>query len=103
MKQTVDVTPDERILIEGFTGSYFSKDWGGLMALVETIESLGYYTSIYNDEDLQQVMVLQKGVMSYNRKPEDVIACNRPGCRSKIEAVYKAVVEFIKWYNEHKK
>lgn len=69
----------------------FHKSWDWLMPVIEKIESLGYFvminkwTSVYEDEkrrtigDLNFLINKEKG--------------------SKIENTYKAVVEFIKWYN----
>ena len=63
------------------------RDWGFIMAVVEKIEDLGNdvlittnYIQIAFDEGEQFVVV------------EDI--------KNKIEAVYNACIEFVKWYNE---
>ncbi len=66
--------------------SKYSKDWNWLMQVVEKIESLDYnitiqYKNCYIDID--------KDLQIYTFS------------KSKIEAVYNACVEFIKWYNKN--
>ena len=66
----------------------FHSDWNWLMQVVEKIESLDYnitiqYKNCYIDIDKD----LQIDTFS----------------KSKIEAVYNACVEFIKWYNKQNK
>ena len=69
----------------------FHKDWNWLMEVVEKIESLGNYinitgtyTSIGAIEQKNRLFFIEKDSLN-----------------NKIEAVYKAVVEFIKWYNKN--
>lgn len=38
--KTINVSPDERILIESFIGKWFSADWNGLMDVVDKINHL---------------------------------------------------------------
>lgn len=66
--------------------SYHS-DWNWLMEVVEKIESLGNdvlittnYVKIIFDEGEQEILINEVNI--------------------KIQAVYDACVEFIKWYNE---
>jgi hypothetical protein len=68
----------------------FQTDWNWLMQVVQKIESLGNdilittnYIQIGFDEGEQFIVVEEVNV--------------------KIEAVYQAVLEFVKWYNEQKK
>jgi hypothetical protein len=84
----------------------FNVDWNWLMPVVEKIEGLNYGVLIYNDHTC---------ISTYNDwfkcNPEicgdryvDISQfeiCNRSG--SKIEMTFKAVVKFIKWYNQNKK
>ena len=70
----------------------FHSNWDWLMAVVEKIESLGYSFSIH----LNWVKICPKG------KPNVYIVKYGIG-NTKIEATYKAVLEFIKWYNNENK
>jgi len=77
----------EYIPIEGFI---FESDWNWLMEVVEKIESLeGIGIDFY------------KGCIDIYNEEVNLIRINRKGL-TKIEAVYNACVEFIKWYNENK-
>ena len=64
----------------------FHSDWNWLMQVVEKIESLGFETSLTNQNFFIRIAGgnTQSGIMYKN----------------KIEAVYNACVEFIKWYNK---
>lgn len=68
----------------------FKKDWNFLMEVVEKIESLGYWTEILGG--LQNICLI--GSINSSCESFKVIA------DTKIEAVYKACVTFIEWYNE---
>ena len=66
------------------------KDWESIMKVVEKIESLGYSVNISSS------MVYINGDNSRIVSPLNI------GFKiTKIEAVYNACVEFIKWYNEN--
>lgn len=69
----------------------FHSDWNWLMEVVEKIESLGFEFIITTFE----IMI---------DKHRETIVRNLPVVdkKTKIEAVYTACVEFIKWYNENK-
>lgn len=62
--------------------------WDIIMPVVEKIEGLGHGVTIY-----------KKGCHINN---EAAFTTNGFNHSSKIEQTYKAVVEFIKWYNENK-
>lgn len=80
----------------------YNYSWDWLMPVVEKIESLGYDTNIFTDEDGCQCMIWKQG-LSYKRKPEDLIIENVPAKRTdKIGIVWKAVIFFIKWFNSQK-
>jgi hypothetical protein len=64
----------------------FHNDWNWLMLVVEKIESLGH--SIIIDENW---CVIKSKRTLY--KKERI-------ANTKIEAVYNACIEFVKWYNE---
>lgn len=66
----------------------YDTDWNWLMEVVEKIESLGNDFDINKREQSTNVFV--RGV-KYSKIISD---------KSKIQAVYNACVEFIKWYNE---
>lgn len=68
----------------------YHTDWNWLMEVVEKIESLNFivyietnYCQLYNATNHEELI---KSIYS-----------------TKIESVYKACVEFVKWYNEQPK
>lgn len=68
----------------------YHSSWDWLMPVVEKIESLNFTTSIYHlPKTLNTVKIFSGGA--------DVVGKNG---ETKMEAVYKAVIEFIKWYNQ---
>lgn len=75
----------------------FHYSWDWLMPVVEKIESMGYRTTLfcheYGKEDGNSMHI----------KDSSHTMLGDGFASTKIEAVYKAVVEFIKWYNENKK
>lgn len=81
----------------------FHVSWEWIMLAVDKIESLGFDTHIFHDEDGQQCQVWN-GVASYTRNSEDMIIPNIPVPAevTKLEATYKAVINFIQWYNTNK-
>ncbi len=76
----------------------FHKSWDWLMPVVEKIEDfhngIEYQVVIYEDE----VEIIKKG----NTHWQTIINISADGS-GKLQNTYKAVVEFIKWFNEHKK
>ena len=66
----------------------YHEDWNWLMEVVEKIESL-----VYRIEIVKHICRIY-----LSNKETIIISENTP----KIEAVYIACVEFIKWYNENK-
>ena len=67
----------------------FHSDWNWLMEVVEKIESLGYRIEIV--KHICRIYLSNKETI--------IISENTP----KIESVYLACVEFIKWYNNQNK
>lgn len=65
----------------------FHSDWNWLMEVVEKIEKLGVVVEIR-----ENVCYIETSPNNYYSELED----------TKLQATYKAVVEFIKWYNEQK-
>ena len=75
----------------------FHSDWNWLIEVVEKIESLGYIVSThFNSTDIKNLDTLE--TICYNRGSWKQYT---PPL-TKIESVYNACVEFIKWYNEQK-
>ena len=103
----VKETRDTKIMYPIYEGdsSYiknleYHKNWSWLMEVVEKIESLEFVVTIcylltkITNEDLgQRETPLTSKVI--------IISCNNGG--TKIQTVYNACIEFIKWYNEQKK
>ncbi len=71
-----------------FEEFYFDVDWNWLMEVVEKIESIGF------------TFETKKNWARITRKGENIILRWEED-KTKIEAVYNACVEFIKWYNEN--
>ena len=92
----------------------YHEDWNWLMEVVEKIESLNLgnttIKTVFSEEDLYinsnvSFLIMYKecyvnffGEMKVYENWISVTECN-----SKIEAVYTACVEFIKWYNNQNK
>ena len=75
----------------------FHSDWNWLMEVVEKIERFeGENRYAMYNVDIQQCFV----EIIENHTYETIINID---ANSKIEAVYNACVEFIKWYNEQNK
>ena len=68
---------------------YYHSSWDWLMPVVEKIETIG--------EDGGGYFLSSRG----NHASYGMFFCIIVG-ESKIDAAYKATVEFIKWYNEQK-
>ena len=77
--------------------SKYNKDWNWLMKVVEKIESI--------EDCVYQVDILQEGCKILKRCC--LLIDKRVGKlesdTTKIESVYLACIEFIKWYNEQNK
>lgn len=70
---------------------FYTSDWNMLMPVVEKIESIGNYAvtiSAYSCS-ISEIVLFD----------EDSHVHIESDCDSKIDAVYKAVIEFIQWYN----
>ena len=67
----------------------YQNDWNLLMEVVDKIEG------IVNDKGNNYRVVIQNETCII----DNTNIISSPNCASKIQATYKAVVEFIKWYN----
>jgi hypothetical protein len=67
---------------------HFDTDWNWLIVAVEKIESMNYYVDIMNK------------AVSINNDEYMIVDLSGKDFNTKIEAVYTAVVEFIKFYNQ---
>ena len=70
----------------------FHSDWNWLMQVVEKIESLGYNIDTMKYQSSQFCGIYRDGKIIYTNY-----------CETKIEAVYNACLEFVKWYNKNNK
>ena len=75
----------------------FHSNWDWLMRVVEKIESLGYNIDTMK-VDITKYQSSQFCGIYIDGK---IIYTNY--CETKIEAVYNACVEFVKWYNQQSK
>ena len=89
------LTKDLKIMYPVYEGdsSYvknlkYHSDWNWLMQVVEKIESIGF------------TFETKKNWARITRKGENIILRWEED-KTKIEAVYNACIEFIKWYNEN--
>jgi uncharacterized protein YqgV (UPF0045/DUF77 family) len=94
MKKSFIRAENEKILKENIIivsenlKTKFHSDWDRLMEVVEKIERLGYRIEIV--KHICRIYLSDKETI--------IISENIP----KIEAVYNACIEFIKWYNENR-
>jgi hypothetical protein len=87
--------PEQKCHFE-ITDLKYDTSWDWLMPVVEKIESLGYYNNNFkNTRD-------QKYYCSFHDKDCETVAHTSPDY-TKIDSFYKAVVEFIKLYNQQAK
>ena len=93
----MNTTENNNIIVEfmnhyenmGNKGLLYHKDWNWLMEVVEKIEDLNYSIEINKQEENDyQCLVVKKDILIQEFSS------------TKIQAVYNACVEFIKWYNE---
>lgn len=81
----------------------YNTSWDWLMPVVEKIEPLVLNVSI-SKNGTNIMRFFENGNLPLDN-PSFIITLNEAGIKNvntKIEATYKAVVEFIKWYNENK-
>jgi predicted HTH transcriptional regulator len=69
----------------------YHSDWNWLMEVVEKIENYNEYTNVlFTPQGCEINCYIENGFLFSN------------DCNTKIEAVYNACIEFIKWYNKQK-
>ena len=77
-------------------GIKFDTDWNWLMDVVDKIESI--------EDGEYDVNILKNGTQIINYRAGGIVICDNVGEISyseKIEHVYQAVVNFIKWYEQN--
>ncbi len=84
--------------------SFYESSWDMLMPVVEKIESLQMDVDIRTVWSWRQNEHRKYCTASIFTQPDQLVVYQeaKEGV-SKIESVYKAVVEFIKWHSEHTK
>ena len=77
----------------------YNSSWDWLMPVVEKVEEFGYPTLVKSDYYRKkldyEVCIFQKGT-------GELLIENDFGGQTKIMTTWRAVVEFIRWYNQNK-
>lgn len=91
----IDAFNDFKLQRVGFMPIEFNyhNDWNSLMEVVEKIESLNYST------EFNFIPNYGHGLKIFSGGAEVIKLKFYP---TKIEAMYKAIIDFIKWYNKTK-
>lgn len=98
------ITEDDGYIdfVEGMNILSYHDNWNRLMSVVEKIESIedceksNFQFSILSDNECE---IFGKYI-DYQHPRFSYLNCVKEN--SKIKSVYKAAVDFIKWYNENK-
>ena len=76
----------------------FHSDWNWLMEVVEKIENL----TDKNNFVLYDINIYSDAVIIADQEDHEKVSITKSdGFTSKIEMVYKACIEFVKWYNQN--
>lgn len=86
------------VLVTDFREINYRNDWNFLMEVVDKIESI-----VFDDYNFYNVTVGSSYYCSIQDRRGDTLEIYIDGEESKIQCVYRAVVEFIKKYNERNK
>ena len=81
----------------------FSLLWDWLMPVIEKIESLGYDTQIDFGYNPYSKRADKMHYWTQIAKDQTADAIYGSSIKSKRESVWKAVIEFVKWYNKKNK
>lgn len=93
---------------------YFHSSWDWLMPVVEKIENIDIrnnkhdFPKVKLNGDSCEIFAYAtfRGTTYYWKKWMDISGNfheHKTHCESKLEAIYKAVIEFIQWYNQQSK
>jgi hypothetical protein len=86
------------------SSSFYDNDWNWLMEVVEKIESLEFYpknsTCIGFDSFGVEINKNRCDITRYGDFTSHLLQSNG---NTRMETVYNAVLDFIKWYNEQSK
>ena len=91
-----------------FDSLYFDTDWNWLMACIEKIENLNRKSFLDSNNVIiaknyvvvDYKMGVTKKYTFSNDYLEQAIGDKRTHFNTKIEATYKACIEFVKWFNQ---
>ena len=78
--------------------SKYSKDWNGLMEVVEKIESF-----VFDDNNSFNVTIGATNYCVIQDSNGEIYENIEDSEETKLLTVYKAVIKFIKWYNKQNK
>lgn len=81
----------------------YHSSWDALMPVVEKIEALQDNSIQFYIKDRRAYVERDTQASLADESLPDLPECYSGFCESKIEAVYSAVVQFIKWYNTNSK
>ena len=88
-------------LLKGFMGSEFNSDidpdewksWRWIMPVVDKIENLK------NENGHKYTVIIERDNIQITINGKYVIHVTGNGLISKLEATFRAIIEFIEWYN----
>lgn len=97
-RQSKNLVNDESYLENEVASSYrFNSDWNWLMGVIEKIQKLD------NDHEVNvNFTIYLQGAVELKVNNKNLFSSTAFEVGTLIDAVYKAVIEFIKWYNKNK-
>jgi hypothetical protein len=75
----------------------YHNDWNELMPVVEKIESIVYNVRIVSDRFQENGLFVNGTTFDVFKREKEIVWVSR---KSKINAVWLGVIQFIQWYNE---